>query len=49
VLPNVILTPHVAGYSDQLWRRGALAFEENLQRYGAGQPLLNVVDLSAGY
>jgi phosphoglycerate dehydrogenase-like enzyme len=49
VLPNVILTPHVSGYSDQLWRRGALAFEENLQRYGAGQPLLNVVDLSAGY
>jgi phosphoglycerate dehydrogenase-like enzyme len=48
-LPNVLLTPHVAGFRPQYWERLADLFIENLRRYRANQPLLNVVDKEAGY
>ena len=48
-MPNVILTPHVSGFSPNYERRAADIFCENLRRYLAGQPLLNVVDKSTGY
>lgn len=43
--PNVILTPHISGAdkSTQFPARMAELFEENLRRWLAGEPLLNVV------
>ena len=49
-LPNVFLTPHNApGETDPLLRRKLELFLDNLQRYLAGQPLLNLVDVARGY
>jgi phosphoglycerate dehydrogenase-like enzyme len=48
-LPNVILTPHLSGFSPNYEQRAVDIFCENLRRYIAGQPLLNVVDKSTGY
>lgn len=49
VLPNVILTPHLAGSSFQKERRCVEVLRENLLRFGRGEPLINVVDKRAGY
>jgi len=46
---NLILTPHVAGVSQHRHRRTAELFAENLRRYVAGEPLLNVVDKRRGF
>ena len=45
-LPNVIITPHIAGNSEKIMldKRTFAIFEENLGRYLGGRPLLNVVD-----
>jgi len=48
-LPNVILTPHIAGLTPHYNERALALFAENLRHYLAGQPLLNVVDPAAGY
>ncbi len=48
-MPNVMLTPHVAGDSPRSHERLMRLFCENLRRYVAGEPLLNVVDKKAGY
>jgi len=48
-LPNVILTPHIAGITPAYGERLMALFADNLQRYLAGQRLLNLVDLEAGY
>ncbi len=48
-LPNVILSPHVSGFSPEYDRRAARIFATNLRRYLAGQPLLNLVDKEQGY
>lgn len=49
-LPNVFLTPHTAGVATrEHWPRMIRLFTENLHRYLSGQPLMNVVDLMAGY
>ncbi len=47
--PNAIITPHVAGISDGELTRDEQLFIENLRRFGAGEPLLNVVDKEKGY
>ena len=41
--PNVILTPHVAGQSPRIAERHLQLVEENVRRFAAGKPLLNVV------
>jgi phosphoglycerate dehydrogenase-like enzyme len=46
---NVILTPHVAAQADLTDERGWMLLRENLRRFDAGEPLLNVVDKRAGY
>jgi len=50
-LPNVIVTPHLAGVAGpvQFWASAAGLLSENLRRYAAGEPLLNVVDPRRGY
>jgi phosphoglycerate dehydrogenase-like enzyme len=48
-LPNVILTPHTSGFTPHYEERAAAIFTENLRRYTAGEPLLNVVQKAAGY
>jgi phosphoglycerate dehydrogenase-like enzyme len=48
-LDNVILSPHVAGFSFKYDERAAALFAQNLGRYLAGEPLLNRVDKEKGY
>jgi phosphoglycerate dehydrogenase-like enzyme len=48
-VPNVIITPHVAGESEVTDQRSSALLRENMRRFGAGEPLLNVVDKVAGY
>jgi phosphoglycerate dehydrogenase-like enzyme len=48
-LPNVIVTPHTAWSSGRVLDRSVELFCENLRRFAAGEPLLNVVDPNAGY
>ncbi len=42
--PNVILTPHTAGYSPVIAERHLATLVENVRRFAAGEMLLNVVD-----
>lgn len=48
-LPNVIVTPHVAGLSDRYAERVTVLFCDNLRRHLAGEPLRNLVDRERGY
>lgn len=48
-MENVIITPHIAGDSDREGERSWLLINENLRRYVAGEPMLNVVDIQRGY
>jgi phosphoglycerate dehydrogenase-like enzyme len=48
-LPNVIVTPHTSWSSGRVLDRSVELFCDNLRRYAAGQPLVNVVDPTAGY
>jgi phosphoglycerate dehydrogenase-like enzyme len=47
--PNVILTPHVAGYSPRIAERHLEVLLENVRRFVAGQPLMNVVNKRAWF
>ena len=42
--PNVIITPHTAGYSTAIAGRHLAALVDNVRRFAAGEPLRNVVD-----
>ena len=48
-LPNVIITPRIAGITSQKWTALLPIFSENLQRFIAGEPLQNLVDKELGY
>jgi phosphoglycerate dehydrogenase-like enzyme len=50
-LPNVIITPHIAGNSEKelLDKRTVNVFAENLRRYLSKQPLINIVDKRLRY
>jgi len=48
-MENVIITPHIAGRSDGERARYLVLFRENLRRFGAGEPLIYVVDKQKGY
>lgn len=48
-LANVIVTPHTAWSSGRVLDRSVELFCDNLRRFAAGEPLLNVVDPAAGY
>ena len=47
--PNVVITPHTSGGSDNLQARLDHIVKENIRRFGAGLPLLNVVDKKEGF
>ncbi len=47
--PNAIITPHIAGRSDQDHERMIGTITENLRRFLDGKPLINVVDKQKGY
>jgi D-2-hydroxyacid dehydrogenase (NADP+) len=46
---NVIITPHIAGRSDQDSVRMIGTIKENIRRFVEGKPLINVVDKQKGY
>jgi len=48
-LDNLLITPHTAGMTTNLWERHYTLFSENLRRYLAGQPLLALVEKKRGY
>ena len=48
-LDNVILSPHVSGVTPRYDDHLVVLFAENLRRYVAGEPLLNLIDRSLGY
>lgn len=48
-LPNVVMTMHTSGWSPDRQTRLIGLFAENIRRYAAGLPLLNIVDKEAGY
>jgi phosphoglycerate dehydrogenase-like enzyme len=48
-MPNVIITPHIAGTSTHYDKRAVSLFAENLSRYIADLSLYNVFDIKRGY
>ena len=48
-LPNVIITPRIAGITSEKWPALLPVFRENLRRFVAGEPLHNVVNKELGY
>jgi phosphoglycerate dehydrogenase-like enzyme len=48
-LPNVFITPHMAGFRADHWDAVTALFADNLRRFESGQPLLNVVNKREGY
>jgi D-2-hydroxyacid dehydrogenase (NADP+) len=46
---NVVITPHIAGRSDQDAARMVGTIKENVRRFVEGKPLINVVDKQKGY
>lgn len=48
-LPNLVLTPHISGYTAHYFENVVKLFEENLERFVNRRPLRNVVDKDLGY
>jgi phosphoglycerate dehydrogenase-like enzyme len=48
-MPNVIITPHIAGHSDHNRQRSFELVKTNVDRFIRGLPLLNIVDKRLGY
>ena len=48
-MDNVLITPHISSTGQGSISRMAIIAAENLRRYLAGEPLLNLVDMQAGY
>jgi phosphoglycerate dehydrogenase-like enzyme len=48
-VPNLLITPHTAGFRLDHWDATIDLFADNLRRFERGEPLVNVVDKHAGY
>jgi phosphoglycerate dehydrogenase-like enzyme len=48
-LENLLITPHIAGFTEKLWDKHYAFFTEDLRRYRSHQPLIAIVDKSKGY
>jgi phosphoglycerate dehydrogenase-like enzyme len=46
---DVLVTPHVSGFHANHWNIVIATFADNLRRFSAGEPLVNLVDKRAGY
>jgi phosphoglycerate dehydrogenase-like enzyme len=46
---NVVMTPHTSGWGEERQQRLVAHFAENIRRYTLGEPMLAVVDKTAGY
>jgi D-2-hydroxyacid dehydrogenase (NADP+) len=47
--PNLLITPHTSGVSDQLWIRQSRILMDLLERWFDGRELFNQVDFERGY
>ena len=48
-MDNVIITPHISGTGGESTDKTVKLVVENLRRYQAGEPMLNIVNTSLGY
>ncbi len=48
-MPNVVITPHIAGPSDHNRERSLALLKANAAQFVAGRPLYNIVDKKLGY
>jgi phosphoglycerate dehydrogenase-like enzyme len=48
-LPNAVVTPHIAVWSDRDYERRVAVVKENLRRFAEGEPFIHVVDKQKGY
>lgn len=48
-MPNVTITPHIAGQSEAIFGRRVDLFRENIERFLEGKPLRNRVNKSRGF
>jgi phosphoglycerate dehydrogenase-like enzyme len=48
-MPNVLISPHIGGYSKSYFERATTLLAENLRRYVSELPLLNQFDPQHGY
>ena len=48
-MPQVLITPHTAFLTENVWQRHYQVFAGNLKRYLAGEPLEGVIDKKRGY
>ncbi len=48
-LDNMLITPHTAAVTERLWERHYQHIVDNMNRFLAGQPVLNQVDKKRGY
>jgi len=48
-LDNVLITPHTAGLTEELWERHYRLYSDNLRRYLGGKSLGGMVDKDKGY
>jgi phosphoglycerate dehydrogenase-like enzyme len=48
-MPQVLITPHTAFLTENVWQRHFEMFAANFKRYLAGQALESVVDKKNGY
>ncbi len=46
---NVIITPHIAGWSNDYWNKQISLFRDNLKRYEESKEMLNIINLKRGY
>jgi D-2-hydroxyacid dehydrogenase (NADP+) len=48
-MSNVVVSPHIAGWTPRYFDRAFGIFEENLRRFSKGERLLNLVEKNIGY
>jgi phosphoglycerate dehydrogenase-like enzyme len=48
-VPNLLISPHYAGFRSDHWQAATDLFAENLRRFDKGEALMNVVDKAGGY